>query len=156
MTPWAHALALGLSRLVGRPTDATAGMELLHLVGNSITAAALLAAVIALRAAPWARWVRLGAGLQGFHLAEHATLTVSWLVVHRAIGMSTGFGLIPAGPWLWSYRVWWHFLVNLAVTLVAVAAISGGRRARRGSGFVPHGRGAAAHDLTSSPGPVSP
>lgn len=61
--------------------------------------------------------------LEAAHCLEHVALTVSALVTGRAVGLSTGVGLLEAGPVLWSYRVWWHLVANLAPLVLIGAAL---------------------------------
>jgi hypothetical protein len=125
LTPWAEvgrdALALD--------GDPATGSELLHLVGNVIFLAALLALWRYVRGSGLGRVRALHPALvlQGFHLGEHVLLTATWVLWGRALGLSTLFGAL-SGPSLGTYRIWWHFLVNLAATVLAVAALLGTRR----------------------------
>ncbi len=121
LTPWAAAgrdmLAFG-----GNPGT---GTELLHLIGNVIFFAGLVALcnlvygygarlrdVPALAGALW---------VQGFHVFEHLLLTGTYLVAGRALGFSTLFGALE-GAVLGGTRVWWHFTINLVATVLAVRA----------------------------------
>lgn len=123
LTPWAVA---GRDVLV---VDGTAGSgaELLHLVGNGIFLAALFA--LCVLAACKATTVREFRGLrpaimwQSFHVMEHIALTGTYLLFGKAMGVSTLFGLVGAGPLMWSYRVWFHFAINLVATVYAVRAM---------------------------------
>ena len=69
--------------------------------------------------------LRKAVAWQGVHVAEHVLLTVTWLMFGKTIGISTFFGLVAAGPFLSSYRVWWHFVINLIVTVYAARALKG-------------------------------
>ncbi|MGH3992106.1 MAG: DUF6008 family protein, partial [Pseudonocardiaceae bacterium] len=132
MTPWGAALAAGLARLDAH--NPAQGMELLHLIGNAIFLAGVLALVLvartvaaggaAHRAARWCLWV------QGAHVIEHMLLTATVATGGKAIGLSTMFGMLDPGPALWTYRIWWHFAVNLVATALVLVAIRRLRPAR--------------------------
>lgn len=115
LTAWAEAGRGWLSHDPGR------GNELLHLVGNAIFLAGLVA--LWYLATPKlndklnrALWV------QGFHVVEHTLLTASFLVWGVARGFSTLFGALETTS-LFVFRVWWHFVFNLAATWYAVGAV---------------------------------
>jgi hypothetical protein len=122
LTPWAAAgrdiLAVG-----GHPST---GSELLHLLGNLI----FLVGVVGLwgfttrSGVPSVRLTALRAAflVQSFHVGEHVLLTVSWILAGEALGFSTLFGSL-SGPALFTFRIWWHFLINLAGTALAVRAL---------------------------------
>jgi hypothetical protein len=88
------------------------GVELLHLIGNSIFLATIFGAHYLWRS-KWTRWALY---VEGFHLCEHLALTLTAFYVGKPIGLSTAFG--QAGLW-WGkeaavgYRVSWHFAMNL-------------------------------------------
>jgi hypothetical protein len=133
MTPWGDGLARGFGQIA--PSRPSLGMEILHLVGNFIFLAGLVGVVVLTRplaASAGRRWGRMGVWMQGIHGLEHLSLTLSVAFgAGRAIGLSTWFGLIPPGPGLWTYRIWWHFLANLlgtAIFAVALAYLWGERR----------------------------
>ncbi len=123
LTPWA---VVGRDALVVDGTAAS-GTELLHLAGNAIFLAALFA--LCVLAACKDTTVREFQGLrpaimwQSFHVMEHVALTGTYLVFGKAMGLSTFFGLVAAGPLMWSYRVWFHFAINLIATVYAVRAL---------------------------------
>jgi len=120
LTPWAEAgrdaLAVG--------GDPATGTELLHLLGNVIFLVGLVALWRYARRSGEREGGALRAGLwlQGVHVGEHVLLTGSWALFGRALGFSTLFGAL-SGPALAGFRVWWHFLMNLAVTVLAVVAL---------------------------------
>lgn len=126
MTPWAMPAAHGFADL-GGPSPMALGMELLHLVGNSIFLVGLVTLAILVKiCAPGssaARTTRIALWLQGLHLVEHVALTSTLVWAGRPIGLSTFFGLVDPGPLLWTYRVWWHFLINLVATLLLLRAV---------------------------------
>jgi len=119
MTPWGTGLANGLQLVLpGRPTF---GMELLHLTGNFIFLAGLAGVMVITRRALRTRarrWAKMGVWMQGLHGLEHLVLTLSVAFGSRAIGLSTFFGLVDAGPGLTTYRVWWHFVANVAGSII--------------------------------------
>lgn len=128
LTPWAETGAEGLKLWcslvpVGAASRAAAcGAELLHLFGNVIFLAGLLAFAAVISSAG-RRSLRRALIVQWFHVAEHVLLTATVFVLGRPLGFSTAFGLLDAGPVASSYRVWFHFLVNLVATLFALAAL---------------------------------
>lgn len=120
LTPWAVAgrdqLAVG--------GDAALGNEILHLVGNLIFLGGLGVLYLyrqrqALGTPPA---LRVATVIQGLHVAEHVTLTMTAAVWGNAIGISTFLGLVN-GPVMTSYRVWFHFLINLAASWFAARAL---------------------------------
>lgn len=120
LTPWAEAgrdaLAVG--------GDPATGSELLHLTGNVVFLAGLAALTVHVRRTSAGRiaWLRPALTVQGFHVVEHVLLTASWVLSGRALGFSTLFGAL-SGTTLSTYRIWWHFLVNVGATALAVAAL---------------------------------
>lgn len=122
MSSFGRAAADGLALLVSRPGDHLAGMELLHLTGNWI----FLGGVLALRLRFTHRGLGVAFWLQSLHVAEHLTLTATQLLTGRSLGLSTLFGLAAHLPGIWgpSLRVWWHFLINLAVTVAVCLAVA--------------------------------
>jgi hypothetical protein len=130
LTPWAvvgrDALAVG--------GDAALGNELLHLSGNLVFLAGLLAlGWLARPARSWSRSLRFALILQGAHVAEHVALTVTAAWMGTAIGLTTLFGTLDAGPRLWALRVIAHFMLN------AVATVAAGLAVRARYGFGRHG-----------------
>lgn len=120
LTPWAVAgrdqLAVG--------GDAVLGNEILHLVGNLVFLAGLGAFHLycqrqTLETPPA---LRVATIIQSLHVAEHIALTATAVIWGKAIGVSTFLGLVD-GPVLTSYRVWFHFLINLAATWAAAKAL---------------------------------
>lgn len=120
LTPWAiegrDALAAGGNLALGN--------ELLHLVGNLIFLGGLLALVLysRRREQETPSPLRIAMVVQGIHVAEHVVLTATSSVWGKAAGLSTFFGLV-SGPVTTSYRVWFHFLVNLVATWYAARAV---------------------------------
>lgn len=120
LTPWAvegrNALAVG--------GDAALGNEMLHLVGNLIFLGGLgaLLAYCRRRALGTPSALRIASVIQGIHVAEHVALTTTAAMWRMAIGLSTFVGLVE-GPVMTSYRVWFHFLINLAASWYAARAV---------------------------------
>lgn len=129
ITPWATGAVDGLAWMCGpigqeRPG---LGVEKLHLLGNAIFLAGVAAVALLARKAGYR--IRDIAGLnavllvQGFHVFEHVMLTSSVALGFPAAGISTGFGQM-SGEALIAYRVWFHFLVNLVATILALVAVA--------------------------------
>jgi Family of unknown function (DUF6008) len=132
MTPWGDGLATGFGRI--DPGNKTLGMEILHLVGNFIFLAGLVGIMVVTRRAlrtKARRWGRMGTWMQTIHGLEHLSLTLSVAFGARAIGLSTWFGLLPDGPGLWTYRVWWHFVANVVGSVIFAVALRHLWRERR-------------------------
>lgn len=123
LTPWA---ATGRDILAAGGSPVT-GTEWLHLLGNTIFFVGLIAMwrLLGFRRLSLLKYgsLKRAIGWQGFHVAEHVALTMTWLLFGTAMGLSTFFGLVEGGALLSSYRVWFHFLLNLLVTLYAARAL---------------------------------
>jgi hypothetical protein len=66
----------------------------------------------------------MGFWMQGIHGLEHLSLTLSVAFgAKQAIGLSTWFGTLPAGPGLWTYRIWWHAIANLIGSYIFAVAL---------------------------------
>lgn len=121
LTPWAttgrDALAVG--------GNAVLGNELLHLLGNLVFLVGLVAfgRVAGSTTSP-PRSLHVGLAVQGAHVVEHAALTITAAITGRALGVTTLFGLLDAGPLLWSLRVVAHFTLNGVATAAAVVAVA--------------------------------
>jgi hypothetical protein len=139
ITPWGALAADNLAAMAGHPGGRVTGVELLHLAGNWITFTGIVALYVAMRG--WhieprrTRATRVAFWLQLVHLLEHVSLTSSWLVVGRAIGLSTLFGLSyylddlwASSAWSASIRTWWHFVMVLVPTVVFLLALREFRR----------------------------
>ena len=155
MSPLGHLVHLRAMNLGLTPPEAT---EAMHLAGNAVflgglsclwrdschRCAALGHRRVTLLRRAWT--------LRAAHCLEHLALTMSAVLAGRPIGLSTGFGLLPVGPGLWSYRVWWHFIANLVpLVLIAAALLSPGAARRlppaRGARLDPATPGAAGHPV---------
>jgi hypothetical protein len=117
-TPWMSAWATELVRQIGLlfPTADPArrmmlGMEVLHLIGNSIFLSSLACLYYCVRS----KWVRWAFYIEVFHLYEHIILTSTAYFVGKPIGMSTLFGGVNLidREFAVGYRVTWHFAMNL-------------------------------------------
>lgn len=93
------------------------GMEVLHLIGNQIFLATLMA-WYALRPSRLMKYALL---VETFHMVEHMALVISALLLNHAYGLSTIGGI--------GYRVSWHFVMNLIPTALMIAAM---RKQKRG------------------------
>ncbi len=118
LTPWAELGAAALT-LPGHPGS---GDELLHLAGNLVFLAGLIALAVLAPRRPTSLTAALA--IQAIHVAEHLALTVSAVIAGRAIGLTTGFGTLDPGPILWSFRVNAHLALNTAATLFAAVAVT--------------------------------
>jgi hypothetical protein len=94
------------------------GMELIHLIGNGIFFAGTLGLYVFVknRASKWAIII------QGIHLYEHISLTLSAIAVGKSIGLSTFFGIAIDHYFLVGYRVLWHFTLNLIPSVLVIIA----------------------------------
>lgn len=121
LTPWATA---GRDILA---VDGTAGggNEILHLVGNLIFLAGIVALALIARYSgrklTEIPYLREAMALQGIHVAEHVLLTLSYLTLGSALGFTTLFGAAE-GAFGSSLRVWAHFLLNLGATYYVMRA----------------------------------
>ncbi len=124
MSAWAMGMSSGLGNLVGGST--ALGMELLHLIGNGIFLGGLLLAFRLpeqYKNPQMLRWLRIATIVEALHFVEHVFLTASVALAGKAVGLSTMFGLMPAGtPAASGYRVAFHLVVNLAALVFAVKA----------------------------------
>lgn len=116
MSPWAMTLVEKLGLLVAStappPRQMMLGMEVLHLIGNSIFLTGLLSLYFVIPS----KWVRWAIYIETFHLYEHILLTATAFFVGKPIGMSTLFGatsLIDSREFAVGVRVSWHFAMNL-------------------------------------------
>jgi enediyne biosynthesis protein E4 len=138
ITPWGRIATDGLAALSGHHGGRATGTELLHLSGNWITFVGIAAAFLALRgwntdpavmrAATWAFWLQL------VHVAEHVSLTTTFFTVGTPIGLSTLFGrsFLLEGAWAPSIRIWWHFTMVVATTVLLVLALRDLQRGKPG------------------------
>jgi hypothetical protein len=126
LTPWAETGRNGLAFFCNLGIQSnqvtSCGAELLHLVGNGIFLSGVLAmATIAKMSKINDPVIKGTVFFQGFHFAEHCTLTLTLIINGKAWGFSTLFGLL-SGSELSTYRVWWHFGINAIATALGVMA----------------------------------
>lgn len=133
MSPWVMALVEKLGSAVASTApparQAMLGMEVLHLIGNSI----FLTGLICLYFVIPSKWVRWAIYVETFHLYEHILLTATAFFVGKPIGMSTLFGatsLIESREFAVGFRVSWHFAMNLLPMPFAMMGIIEFRRRR--------------------------
>ena len=122
LTPWAEAGrdALAVDGMAGT------GNEILHLIGNLIFFAGLLA-LAALAQHAGSNQGDIGYRgqalyVQGFHVGEHVLLTGSYLIWGTPLGFTTLFGA-ASGPFGSTLRVWAHFTLNMVATYYAGRAV---------------------------------
>ena len=151
LTAWAEA---GRDHLaVGGHT--ALGDELLHLGGNLVFLAGLVALVALVGWRHRVPSLSVALVVQGIHVIEHIALTSSLLAAGRSIGVTTLFGALDPGPGLWGTRVIAHFGLNAvasAAAAVALVHIVARGRARRTASHHHHGPTAAprAQDSTAN------
>jgi len=135
LSPWALAAQRGLTTFFDPQARLQSGNEVLHLLGNGVFFAGLVAMVDALKKAGvnkssrrWATWAYY---VEGFHLIEHALLTSTWYLFGIPRGVTTYFGLaykFPS-PWASGNRILWHFVLNLVPTVLVLGGVGELRRA---------------------------
>lgn len=111
LTPWA---ATARDVLAGDPDARVLGTELLHLVGNLVFLSGAMAVAASVRRV--GTDLRRGVVVQLAHATEHVLLTLTFGVTGTAVGISSGFGLLPGGPVSVAVRVWGHAAVNAVAT----------------------------------------
>lgn len=129
LAPWMSAWAMGATNFLGTVSGGgtAVGMELLHLIGNGVFLAGLLLATRLPQRfgnAEMRKWLRLATIVQVAHFAEHILLTTSMVFLGQAAGVSTLFGLLSAStPAASGYRVFFHLIINLIATTLALKAV---------------------------------
>lgn len=125
--PWLTPWAVTGRDLLSPGGNAGLGNELLHLVGNGLFLVGLIGLCVLVERGGGRladiRSLKVAVAIQGFHVAEHLLLTASFAATGTALGFSTGFGVL-SGVALSTFRVWFHFLINLAATVYAVKALA--------------------------------
>jgi hypothetical protein len=99
-TPFMSGPATDLVRFVGTtfypdaplPRQMMMGIEILHLIGNSMFLATIAGAYYLIPS----KWIRWALYIEGFHLCEHIALTFTAAHFGKPMGISTLFG--QAGP----------------------------------------------------------
>jgi hypothetical protein len=131
MSPWVTEMVRQIAALLFPNLDAARrmmlGMEVLHLLGNSIFLTGLAALYYCARS----KWVRWALYIETFHLYEHIMLTATAYFVGKPIGMSTLFGavnVIGDREFAVGVRVTWHFAMNLLPMPFAMIALAKHRR----------------------------
>lgn len=110
------------------------GMEVLHLIGNSI----FLVTIACLYVLLPTKWVRWALYIESFHLCEHLMLTTSAIFLGKPLGFSTLFGysgLFWFKEGMVGYRVFWHFAMNLIPTVLVMVALMPRKRLAKHSAF---------------------
>lgn len=132
MTEFGHRLSgwLGTAFFDGASVERIQrlGMELLHLIGNTVFFLGTLGLWFLFRT----RITIIALAVQSFHMFEHISLTLSSVFIDKAIGLSTLYGMPMSNFTSVTYRVWWHFSFNaiptLLVTCALIAAFNNRRR----------------------------
>jgi hypothetical protein len=112
------------------------GTEILHLIGNCMFLATIAGVFYFIPT----KLVRYALYIEGAHLCEHISLTLSAYYVGKPIGLSTLFGQASA---LWGqelavgWRVSWHFVMNLLPLPFVMIAMMRHFAPREGSRPVP-------------------
>lgn len=148
MSPWVTEMVRIAGQHMFPRADAAQrmmlGMEVLHLIGNTI----FLTSLICLYDCLPSKWVRYAVYIEGFHLCEHLALTATAYYVGTAIGISTLFGYagsLGGREFAVGYRVTWHFVMNLLPMPFAMYALMSWYRTarrKRAAATVPKATGA--------------
>ena len=116
MSPWVTAMVRQAGTIMFPAADESRqmmmGMEVLHLIGNSIFLISLGCLYYCVRS----KWIRWALYIETFHLYEHLMLTLTAYFIGKPIGLSTlfgGSGIIGSREFAVGYRVTWHFAMNL-------------------------------------------
>jgi hypothetical protein len=139
MSPWVTEMVRYTGTIMfpgaGAQRQMTMGMEVLHLIGNSIFLTSLGCLYYCVRS----RWIRRALYIEGFHLYEHLMLTLTACFVDKPMGLSTlfgGAGVIGGPEFAVGYRVTWHFAMNLLPMPFAMIGLMEHLRGyRAGRGF---------------------
>lgn len=135
LSPWALSAQKGLTTFFDSQARVQTGGEILHLLGNAIFFAGLVAMVDALRRAGTARKDRRYAvwafWTESVHFGEHIVLTTTWYLFGQPRGLSTLFGYSykMQAPWASGVRIIWHFAANAVPMVLALAALRELKRA---------------------------
>ncbi len=104
------------------PRQMAMGMEVLHLIGNTI----FLVTIGGLCYLIPGKQVRMALYIEAFHLVEHLLLTYTTVYLAKSIGMSTLFGYattLGGLEFAVGYRVSWHFVLNLIPSALIMYAL---------------------------------
>ena len=136
MSPIAKKAATGLESIAsstfGISGRSTLGMELLHLVGNTLFFLGIVALVIGVGFNAKRPAAKYALAFEGIHLLEHVALTITTVAGYPAWGSSTLYGNL-SGSQLSTHRIMWHLVMNvaaLALTLYALTSKGYGKSAR--------------------------
>jgi hypothetical protein len=140
MSPWVTEMVRQAGTIMFPAANASQqmmmGMEVLHLIGNSI----FLTSLGCLYYCVPSKWIRWALYTETFHLYEHLMLTSTAYLVGKPIGLSTlfgGSGIIGGREFAVGYRVTWHFAMNLLPMPFAMI------------GLMEHMNGKAGRDLAA-------
>ena len=127
MSPLAKKAATGLESIAsstfGISGRSTLGMELLHLVGNTLFFLGIVALVIGAGFKAKQTAAKYALAFEGIHLLEHIALTATTVAGFPAWGSSTLYGNL-SGSQLSTHRIMWHLVMNLAALALTLYAIS--------------------------------
>lgn len=133
MSPWVTEMVRQGGTMLFPTADAPRrmmmGMEVLHLIGNSIFLVSLGCMYYCIRS----KWIRWALYIEGFHLYEHLMLTVTAYFLGKPVGLSTlfgGSGIIGSREFAVGYRVSWHFAMNLLPMPLAMIGLMEHLRSR--------------------------
>jgi hypothetical protein len=130
MSSWALAGRDALAAAVGR--SPMVGVELLHLIGNTIFLAGLLVLPRLLPGLRSSRAWRLARGCQAAHVVEHVLLTATAIWFGTSVGVTTWFGALdPAGAGAVGMRVGTHFALNAIPTVLIATVLARSRGSER-------------------------
>lgn len=122
MTPWATNLVEWIASFFSSVDVLQArliGIEFLHLIGNAI----FFIGICVYQRFYTSRAVKIVFWFQFAHVIEHILLTVTILTVGVPLGVSTLFGANASIPFMVSYRIIWHFVINLIPSFFIAKAL---------------------------------
>lgn len=127
MTGWATNMVLAIGSFFypndPLPRQMLLGLEILHLVGNSI----FLVSIACLYYVVRQKWIRWAFYVEAAHLCEHLALFLTAYYFGKPYGLSTLFGYAPlwfAKEWTVGYRVSWHFVMNLIPPMMVMTGMA--------------------------------
>jgi hypothetical protein len=126
MSPLAKKAASGLESIAtsvfSLPTRPTLGMELLHLVGNTLFLLGIFALLVGKPFSSRRQPALFAFIFEGLHLLEHMVLTSFVIAGRPAWGSSTLFNAL-SGAQLSTHRIWWHLVMNVAALALFTYAL---------------------------------
>jgi hypothetical protein len=126
MSPLAKQAAAGLESIAANTFGfrgiPTLGMELLHLVGNTLFLLGVLSLLIGIPFSNRRGAATIAFVFEGTHLLEHVVLTSTVLNGSPAWGSSTLFANL-SGAQLSTHRIWWHLVMNVAALALFLWAL---------------------------------